>query len=95
MKLPEKFGPELALLTERLTQSAGQLAKIGLPDIGASPHETVLVGEGFRLLRYNSGAVRENQSAVLIVYALVIPALLTRMLIGPRSVSIFATLWEH
>ena len=31
MKLPEKFGPELALLTERLTQSAGQLAKIGLP----------------------------------------------------------------
>ena len=71
MKLPENFGPEVALLTERLTQSAGQLAKIGLPDIGASPHETVLAGEGFRLLRYNSGAVREKQCAVLIVYALV------------------------
>ena len=28
MKLPENFGPELALLTERLTQSIGQLAKI-------------------------------------------------------------------
>ena len=71
MKLPENFGPELALLTERLTQSVGQLAKIDLPDIGTSPHETVLTGEGFRLLRYDSGAERANQCAVLIVYALV------------------------
>tara|TARA_Y100001960_G_scaffold330941_1_gene426427 strand:- start:1386 stop:2438 length:1053 start_codon:yes stop_codon:yes gene_type:complete len=71
MKLPDDFGPELLLLTERLTQSVGQLAKIGLPDIGTSPHETVLTGEGFRLLRYHSGEMREEQCAVLIVYALV------------------------
>ena len=71
MKTPENFGPELALLTGQLTQSVGQLSKIGLPDIGTSPHETVLAGEGFRLLRYGTGAERANQCPILIVYALV------------------------
>lgn len=71
MKAPDNFGPELAVLTQRLTQSVGQLAQMGLPDIGVSQHETVLTGQGFRLLRYGSGANRADQCAVLIVYALV------------------------
>ncbi|HCX86813.1 MAG TPA: class III poly(R)-hydroxyalkanoic acid synthase subunit PhaC, partial [Gammaproteobacteria bacterium] len=71
MKPPENYGPELAALTDRLTKSVGQLAQMGLADIGACDHETVLTGEGFRLLRYGSGAERADQCAVLIVYALV------------------------
>ena len=58
MKAPESFGLELAELTGQLTQSASQLAGMGLPKIGATPHETVLAGEGFRLLRYGKGGKR-------------------------------------
>ena len=71
MKAPESFGLELAELTRQLTQSASQLAGMGLPKIGTAPHETVLAGEGFRLLRYGEGEKRADHCAVLIVYALV------------------------
>ena len=71
MKAPESFGLELAELARQLTQSASQLAEMGLPEIGTTPHETVLAGEGFRLLRYGEGEKRADQCAVLIVYALV------------------------
>ena len=71
MKAPESFGLELAELTRQLNQSASQLAEMGLPEIGTTPHETVLAGEGFRLLRYGEGEKRADQCAVLIVYALV------------------------
>ena len=67
MKAPESFSLELAELTRQLTQSASQLAGMSLPELGTTPHETVLAGEGFRLLRYGEGEKRADQCAVLIV----------------------------
>lgn len=71
MKGTEHFGLELAELTRQLTQSVSQLGAMGLPELGTTPRETVLTGEGFRLLRYGPGGQRADRCAVLIVYALV------------------------
>ena len=62
---------EVEQLSADLARSINALAKIGAPTIGASAHEIVLSGPGFRLLRYGSGPGRSSRPAVLIVYALV------------------------
>lgn len=62
---------EVDQLSADLARSINALAKIGAPTIGASAHEIVLSGPGFRLLRYGSGPARSSRPAVLIVYALV------------------------
>ncbi len=58
-------------LTQELARSLKQLAAIGAPAIGTSKHETIMSGDGFRLLRYQSAAQIKEKPAVLIVYALV------------------------
>ena len=62
---------EAQKLTQELARSLKQLAAIGAPTIGASAHETIMSGDGFRLLRYQSAAQTKEKPAVLIVYALV------------------------
>lgn len=62
---------EAQKLTQELARSLRQLAAIGAPTIGASTHETIMSGDGFHLLRYQSAAQTKEKPAVLIVYALV------------------------
>ncbi len=62
---------EAKKLTQELARSLKQLAAIGAPTIGASAHETIMSGDGFRLLRYQSAVQTKEKPAVLIVYALV------------------------
>ncbi len=65
------FAEEAQKLGQQLSLSLQQLSALGVPSIGTTEHETVLRGDGFRLLRYLSKATRNDRPAVLIVYALV------------------------
>ena len=71
MTSARKTAEDIKTFTEKLSHSLSQIRKIDDAAPGTSPHETVLTGDGFRLLRYGTDQTHDKKSAVLIVYALV------------------------
>ena len=71
MTSARKTAEDIKTFTEKLSHSLSQIRQIDDAAPGTSPHETVLTGDGFRLLRYGTDQTHDKKSAVLIVYALV------------------------
>ena len=71
MTSARKTAEDIKTFTEKLSRSLSQIRQIDDAAPGTSPHETVLTGDGFRLLRYCTDQTHDKKPAVLIVYALV------------------------
>ena len=71
MTSARKTAEDIEAFTEKLSRSLSQIRQIGDSAPSRSPHEIVLTGDGFRLLRYSTDQPHDKKPAVLIVYALV------------------------